>query len=59
MKLKLTHFLENLPNSLIYWMAIGDCRSWLYTQVILDVVYYFCGLGEDFFLVFAGIKKIY
>jgi hypothetical protein len=57
MKLKLTHVLENLPSSLTYWMATGDCRSWLHTQVALDVVHHLRGPGEGLFLVFAGIKK--
>jgi hypothetical protein len=57
MKLKLTHVLENLPSSFTYWMATGDCRSWLHTQVALDVVHHLREPGEGLFLVFAGTKK--
>jgi hypothetical protein len=57
MKLKLTHGLKNQSSSLAYRMATGECRSWLPTQVALDVVHHLRGAGEGLFLVFAGTKK--
>jgi hypothetical protein len=57
MKLKLTHGLENQFTSLAYRMTTGDCRSWLFAQVTLDVVHHLRGPGEGLFLVFAGTKK--
>jgi hypothetical protein len=55
--LELIHGFENLPSSLAYRMATGDCRPWLLTQVALDVVHHLRGPGEGLLLRLAGTKK--
>lgn len=54
--LEFIHGLENQPSSLAYRMATSDRRSWLLTQVALDVVHHFCRPGKGLLLITSTEK---